>query len=591
MSATSLSGKINVWVNKHINQRQFILLLAFVVGLISGFAAIVLKNTLHYMSHLLTSGFNPETGSWMYILYPVTGIFLTVLFIKFVVRDDLSHGVSKILYAISRRNSIIKPHNTWSSIVTSILTISFGGSVGAEAPVVLTGSAIGSNLGRYFHLNYKKLTLLAGCGAAGAIAGIFKAPLAGLVFVLEILMIDLTMASLLPLLISAVTAASLAYLFMGNEVLFTPHVTETFQIPHIPHYIILGILCGLVSLYVSRMTGKTEHLVQKISNKWLRALVGGLALGLLIFIFPPLFGEGYSTLNAIFNGNTNALVDNSFFFGLQNNIWLLLLITFCIMMLKVVAMALTNGSGGVGGIFAPSLFIGGLAGFIAARVNNELLFTPVSECNFALVGMAGLLSGVLHAPMTAIFLIAEITGGYALFMPLIITSTISYLTIILFEKHSIYHHRLAERGELITHHKDKAVLSMMSIKPLIEKNFTIVDEDDSLRRFVQAVSKSERNVFPVINDDNDFLGVVFINDVRHIIFNHEMYDTTFVRDLMYVPDVHIELDESMESVARKFSKSRHYNIPVLDHGKYVGFVSRARVFSTYRERLRDFSDE
>ncbi|PLW98209.1 MAG: chloride channel protein [Marinilabiliales bacterium] len=591
MSATSLSGKINVWVNKHINQRQFILLLAFVVGLISGFAAIVLKNTLHYMSHLLTSGFNPETGSWMYILYPVTGIFLTVLFIKFIVRDDLSHGVSKILYAISRRNSIIKPHNTWSSIVTSILTISFGGSVGAEAPVVLTGSAIGSNLGRYFHLNYKKLTLLAGCGAAGAIAGIFKAPLAGLVFVLEILMIDLTMASLLPLLISAVTAASLAYLFMGNEVLFTPQVTETFQIPHIPHYIILGILCGLVSLYVSRMTGKTEHIIQKIKNRWWRALVGGLALGLLIFIFPPLFGEGYSTLNAIFNGNTNALVDNSFFFGLQNNIWLLLLITFCIMMLKVVSMALTNGSGGVGGIFAPSLFIGGLAGFIAARVNNELLFTPVSECNFALVGMAGLLSGVLHAPMTAIFLIAEITGGYALFMPLIITSTISYLTIILFEKHSIYHHRLAERGELITHHKDKAVLSMMSIKPLIEKNFTIVDEDDSLRRFVQAVSKSERNVFPVINDDNDFLGVVFINDVRHIIFNHEMYDTTFVRDLMYVPDVHIELDESMESVARKFSKSRHYNIPVLDHGKYVGFVSRARVFSTYRERLRDFSDE
>ena len=527
----------------------------------------------------------------MYLVYPVTGIVLTVLFIKFVVRDDLSHGVSKILYAISRKNSIIKSHNTWSSVVTSILTISFGGSVGAEAPVVLTGSAIGSNLGRYFHLNYKKLTLLAGCGAAGAIAGIFKAPLAGLVFVLEILMIDLTMASLLPLLISAVTAASLAYLFMGNEVLFTPEVSEAFQIPHIPHYIVLGILCGFVSLYVTRMTGRTEKLIHRIKNPWWRALIGGLALGLLIFLFPPLFGEGYSTLNAIFNGNATTLVDNSFFFGFRDNYWLLLVITFCIMMLKVVAMALTNGSGGIGGIFAPSLFIGGLAGFIAARFNNELLFLPVSECNFALVGMAGLLSGVLHAPMTAIFLIAEITGGYALFMPLIITSTISYLTIILFEKHSIYHCRLAERGELITHHKDKAVLTMMSIKPLIERNFTTVNEDDSLRQFVKAVSTSERNVFPVISQDNDFLGVVFINDVRHIIFNHDMYDTTFVRDLMYVPDVHIDINESMESVARKFSKSRHYNIPVLDRGKYVGFVSRAQVFSTYRERLRDFSDE
>lgn len=591
MSANSLSDKINVWVNKHINQRQFILLLAFVVGLISGFAAIVLKNTLHFMSHLLTSGFNPETGSWMYIVYPVTGISLTVLFIKFVVRDDLSHGVSKILYAISRKNSIIKPHNTWSSIVTSILTISFGGSVGAEAPVVLTGSAIGSNLGRYFHLNYKKLTLLAGCGAAGAIAGIFKAPLAGLVFVLEILMIDLTMASLLPLLISAMTATSLAYFFMGNEVLFSPAVTEAFQVPHIPHYLVLGVLCGLVSLYVTRMTCRTERLVQRIKKPWWRALIGGLALGLLIFIFPPLFGEGYSTLNAIFDGNTAALVDNSFFFGLQDNVWLLLLITFCIMMLKVVAMALTNGSGGIGGIFAPSLFIGGLAGFIAARINNELLFVPVSESNFALVGMAGLLSGVLHAPMTAIFLIAEITGGYTLFMPLIITSTLSYLTIMVFEKHSIYHNQLAQRGELITHHKDKAVLCMMSITPLIEKNFTTVGENDTLREFVKAVSVSERNVFPVVDDENNFLGVVFINDVRHIIFNHDMYDTTKVRDLMFVPDVHVEVDEPMESVAKKFSKSRNYNIPVLDNGKYEGFVSRAQVFSSYRERLRDFSDE
>ncbi len=591
MNANSLSGKIIVWVNKHINQRQFMLLLAFVVGLISGFAAIVLKNTLHYMSELLTGGFNHETGSWVYILYPVTGILLTVLFIRLFIRDDLSHGVSKILHAISRKNSIIKKHNTWSSVVASILTISFGGSVGAEAPVVLTGSAIGSNLGRYFHLNYKKITLLAGCGAAGAIAGIFKAPLAGLVFVLEILMIDLTMASLIPLLISAVTATSLAYFFMGNEVLFSPAVTEAFKTPHIPHYVILGIICGLISLYVTRMSSTTEHLVQRIKNPWWRALIGGLSLGLLIFIFPPLFGEGYSTLAAIFEGNTIELVDNSFFFGLQNNYWLLLVITFCIMMLKVVAMALTNGSGGIGGVFAPSLFIGGLAGFIAARVNNELLFIPVSECNFTLVGMAGILSGVLHAPMTAIFLIAEITGGYALFMPLIITSTISYLTIKIFEKHSIYHRQLAERGELITHHKDKAVLTMMSIKPLIEKNFSTVCENDSLRQFVKTVSKSERNVFPVTNTDNDFLGIVFINDVRHIIFNHEMYDTTFVRDLMFEADVHVEIDESMESVAGKFSKSRHYNIPVLDNGKYVGFVSRAQVFSTYRERLREVSDD
>jgi len=591
MNATSLSGKINVWVNKHFSERQFILLLAFIVGLISGFAAIVLKNTLHYVSNWLTSGFDTETGSWMFIFYPVVGIFLTLLFVTFVVKDDLSHGVSKILYAISKKNSIIKSHNMWSSIVASILTISFGGSVGAEAPVVLTGSAIGSNLGRYFHLNYKNLTLLAGCGAAGAIAGIFKAPMAGLLFVLEILMIDLTMASLIPLLISAVTATSLAYFFMGNEVLLTAKVTEAFQIIHIPHYILLGVICGLISLYVSRMSNLTEQTISKIKSPWARALTGGLVLGLLVFIFPPLFGEGYSTLDAIFDGNSAALVDNSYFFGFQNHYWILLLYTFGIIILKVVAMALTNGSGGIGGIFAPTLFIGGLAGFVMARFNNALLFVPVSEGNFALVGMAGLMAGVMHAPMTAIFLIAEITGGYALFMPLIITSTIAYTTINLFEKHSIYHMRLAQRGELITHDKDQAVLCMMSIKPLIERNFTIVKEEDSLRDFVKAVSTSERNVFPVVNDDNDFLGVVFINDVRHIIFNHEMYDTTFVRDIMFVPDVHVELSDPMEAVARKFSKSQHYNIPVLEHGKYIGFVSRAKVFSTYRERLKDFSDE
>ncbi|NCD40804.1 MAG: chloride channel protein [Bacteroidia bacterium] len=591
MSERSFSGKIIVWTNKHLSEQQFLILLAFLVGLISGFAAIVLKNTLHFMSGLLTSGFDVESASWMYLLYPVTGILLTLLFITFVIKEDISHGVSKILYAFSRKNSLIKPHNMWSSIVSSTLTISFGGSVGAEAPVVLTGSAIGSNLGRYFHLNYKKITLLAGCGAAGAIAGIFKAPLAGLLFVLEILMIDLTMASLVPLLISAVTASSLAYFFMGNEVLFSPTVTETFAIPHIPHYILLGIICGFVALYFSRMSVQGENLVKKIKNPWVRALVGGTVLGLLIFLFPPLFGEGYSTLNSIFNGEAGTLVDNSLFFGIQNNYWLLILYTFIIIILKVLAMALTNGSGGVGGIFAPSLFIGGLTGFIAARLNNALLFTPVSELNFSLVGMAGIMAAVMHAPMTAIFLIAEITGGYALFMPLIITSTIAYLTIIMFEKHSVYHRHLAKRGELITHDKDKSVLSMMSIKPLIEKNFTVVKENESLRDFVKAVATSERNVFPVLDEENYFLGVVFINDVRHIIFNHEMYDTTFVRDLMYMPDVHIEYAESMDSVARKFSKSRHYNIPVLDHGKYVGFVSRAQVFSTYRERLRDFSDE
>ncbi|MFA7138996.1 MAG: chloride channel protein, partial [Bacteroidales bacterium] len=465
MSERSFSGKIIVWTNKHLSEQQFLILLAFLVGLISGFAAIVLKNTLHFMSGLLTSGFDVESASWMYLLYPVTGILLTLIFITFVIKEDISHGVSKILYAFSRKNSLIKPHNMWSSIVSSTLTISFGGSVGAEAPVVLTGSAIGSNLGRYFHLNYKKITLLAGCGAAGAIAGIFKAPLAGLLFVLEILMIDLTMASLVPLLISAVTASSLAYFFMGNEVLFSPTVTETFAIPHIPHYILLGIICGFVALYFSRMSVQGENLVKKIKNPWVRALVGGTVLGLLIFLFPPLFGEGYSTLNSIFNGEAGTLVDNSLFFGIQNNYWLLILYTFIIIILKVLAMALTNGSGGVGGIFAPSLFIGGLTGFIAARLNNALLFTPVSELNFSLVGMAGIMAAVMHAPMTAIFLIAEITGGYALFMPLIITSTIAYLTIIMFEKHSVYHRHLAKRGELITHDKDKSVLSMMSIKP------------------------------------------------------------------------------------------------------------------------------
>lgn len=591
MIITGLLIRIHKWRIQHISHRNFVLILSLFIGLISGLSAVVLKNAVFYTHHFLTAGFDAEDGNLLYLAYPLIGMGLTVLFVKYVVKDNISHGVSRILYSISKSNGRLKNHNSYSSLIASTLTIGFGGSVGLEAPIVLTGASIGSNLARVMRMDHRTITLMIGCGAAGAIAGIFKAPIAALIFALEVLMLDLTMASLIPLLIAAVTGASISAFLMGSAVIFSFHVSSPFDLTNIPFYIILGIFTGLVSLYFTRANMYIENQFGNIKKPITKLLIGGITVSTLIFVLPPLYGEGYEVLTDILNGRGNEILNNSFFYSFRQNHWLFMGFLILVLFLKVVAMAFTTAGGGVGGIFAPSLFMGGVAGFLVSRFINHFGFHQLPEENFALAGMAGVMAAVMHAPLTAIFLIAEITGGYQLFIPLIITATISYLTINLYEPHSIYTKRLAARGELITHDKDKAVLSRMSIHRLIENNFLTVGPDATLGELVKVIARSSRNVFPVVDNDNNFLGVVFINDIRHIMFNHDLYENTFVRNLMYMPEPLISLNESMEDVAGKFGECAHYNLPVLNDGKYIGFVSRANVFSAYRSLVKEYSQD
>lgn len=583
--------RLATWKNRHIKNSQFVFILSVIIGLLSGIAAVILKNTVHYTFYLISRGFQFEHGSILYLAFPLAGIVLTVIFVKFILKKNISHGISRILYAISKRNGVLEGHNTWSSMVGSTLTVAFGGSVGLEAPIVLTGSAIGSTLGRLFRLNHKTLIVLIGCGAAGAIAGIFKAPIAAVVFAIEVLMIDLTITALIPLLISAVTGATIAYFLSGKSVLFLFELSDPFVLKQIPLFILLGIFTGFASVYFTRTTVFIEKQFKKIKKDYIRIITGGAVLGLLIFVFPSLFGEGYPVLQDVLKGNGKELINQDLFYNLKDEYWFLLLVIGSILIFKAIATAVTTGSGGVGGIFAPSLFMGGIAGFFIAKILNQFTFLHVSESNFALVGMAGMMSGVMHAPLTGIFLIAEITGGFELLTPLIITSTISFITINYFEPHSLYTKRLAQRGELFTHDKDKAMLSLMKVKSLLETNFLTIDVNATLGDLVKVVTKSQRNVFPVVDNENNFQGVIFINEIRNIIFERELYETTYIRDLMFMPEPLVDPDESMEDIAKKFGESAHYNLPVIRDGKYLGFVSRANVFSTYRKLLREFSDE
>jgi chloride channel protein, CIC family len=567
-------------------------MLSLIAGTLGGLAAIVLKNAVHLSHIFVMNVISIKSFNLLYLILPFIGIMLSYIYVRFIVKDNIGHGISRILQSISKSNSIIKAHNMYTSLIASTITVSFGGSVGLEAPIVLTGSAIGSNLGRYLRLDYKAITLLVGCGAAGAISGIFKAPVAGVIFALEVLMLDLTMASLIPLLIASAAGAILAYFFMGNGVLFSFVVSaHPFTLQNLPFYAILGLLCGLVSLYFTRAGLSIEKQFARMPKGVLRVIAGGTITSLLVFLFPPLFGEGYETLNNLLDGNGMKVLDGSIFASIGNNYFLLLFFLVLILIFKVVAMSATTGGGGVGGVFAPSLFMGGVTGFFLSKVVNFFLADQLPESNFALAGMAGVMAAVMHAPLTAIFLIAEITGGYQFFVPLMITSVVAYLTIIPFETHSIYTKRLAESGELITHHKDKAVLSRLSIESLIEKNFITTGPDVTLGEFVKLVAKSQRNVFPVIDEGNNFLGVIFINDIRHIIFEHDQYDLVYIRNLMYMPDTLVEHDATMEDVAQKFAETSHYNLPVLKDGKYIGFVSRANVFSAYRKLVKDFSND
>ncbi len=581
--------KILQWRERSIPNDRFVLLLSFFVGIFTSLAACLLKGLIHLIQYLLTLNFSINEVHYLYLLYPSVGIVLALLFVKYVVKDDISHGVTKILFAISQRKSIIKPHNMWSSIIASAFTIGFGGSVGAEAPVVLTGSAIGSNLGRAFKLDQKTLMLMVGCGAAGAIGGIFKAPIAGIVFTLEVLMLDMTFSSVIPLLISSVTATTIAYILQGDSALFNLN-SEAFSLSRIPYYIILGLVCGFSSLYFTRGMNWIEDMFRKVKNIWVKFAIGGVILSALIFIFPPLYGEGYDSISALLNLNQSQIFEKSLFYGLQNStIWLIAYLLM-IILFKIFASAATNAAGGCGGIFAPSLFVGCFTGFLVAVILN-VMGVDVPAQNFALAGMAGLMSGVMHAPLTGIFLIAELTGGYTLFIPLMIVSVISYITIYVFEPHSLYAMRLAKKGELMTHHKDKAVLSLLKTDDLIETDIQTIAPSAMFGDLIKLISQSKRNIFAVVDNKGVFLGIVSLEEVRNIMFRPELYNRFTVRRLMVSPPAKVYIGDSMETVARKFDDSHAWNLPVLDGDKYVGFVSKSKVFTAYRDVLVELSSE
>jgi len=580
------------WREKHIKESNFILILSFVVGLLTSVAALLLKSTINWVEKLMTSSFSSDQTNYLYLIFPAVGILLASLFVRLIVKDDIGHGVTHILYAISRRQGRLKSHNMWTSLVGSSLTIGMGGSVGAEAPIVLTGAAIGSNLGSFFKMNHKTLMVLMGCGAAGAIAGIFKAPIAGMLFTIEVLMLDLTAASVLPLLISAITAATLSYVVTGTQPMFAFDQQLPFELNRLPWVAVLSVACGLVSLYFIRGMNTVEGWYIKMQNPYMKLAVGAVVLSVLIFIFPPLYGEGYTSISQLISGHSAELTAGSFFYAFKDNVWVLVGYMVFTIILKIVASASTNGAGGVGGVFAPSLFVGALAGFVVARTINELGLAQVSEQNFALMGMAGVMSAVMHAPLTGVFLIAELTGGYSLFLPLMVVSAGSYLTIFIFEKHSIYSLRLAEKGQLVTHHKDKAVLTLMKMENVIEKDFDVVYPDMTLGELVKVIASAKRNLFPVVSNDGKLQGIVLLDDIRNIMFRTELYDRFQVQKLMISPPAKLRIDASMEEVMRVFDDTNAWNLPVINElGQYMGFVSKSKIFNSYRKVLVHFSDE
>jgi CIC family chloride channel protein len=575
-----------VWKEKRIKEKHFVLFISFLVGICTATSAIVLKQLIHFIQSALTHNMDASGANYLLLIYPVVGILLAGLFVKYIVRDDISHGVTKILYAISQRKSRIKAHNMWTSLAASSVTIGLGGSVGAEAPIVLTGAAIGSNLGRMFRMEQKTLMLLVGCGAAGAIAGIFKAPIAGLVFVIEVLMLDLTMTSVMPLLISSVTAATVSYVFTGTEAMFKFSQTEAFEMGRIPYVLLLGVFCGLVSLYVTRMSIKTEGGLGRLGY-WKKFILCGLILSILIFLFPPLYGEGYDTIASLLNGQYAHIMNKSLFYDMNTSYWGVLIFLLLILLTKVFASSATNGGGGCGGIFAPSLFLGCVLGFMFAHTSNYFDFTRyLSEKNFALLGMAGVMAGIMHAPLTGVFLIAELTGGYDLFLPLMIVSMSSYLTILMFEPHSIYSIRLAQKGKLLTHHKDKAVLTLLNIDGVIEKDFLSVSPGMTLGDMVKVIAKSGRNTFPVIDKNGVLLGVVQLDNIRNIMFRPELYERLRVYKFMVSVPAKIVANTPMEKVMQIFDDTKAWNLPVVDaDGRYIGFMSKSKIFNAYREIL------
>lgn len=586
----NILSRFHRWRLKHLSETGFITALSVAVGLLSGMAAVVLKNTVRLTQNLVHSLASQEVHNYIYFALPLLGILLAVLAMKFIIRRQVKHGIPNVLYSISKKKGRISNHNLYSSVITSSLTVGFGGSVGLEGPTVATGTAWGSWLAKNFRLSYKNSILILACACAGAMAAIFKAPIAAIVFAVEVIMIDLTVISLVPLLLASATAVMTSYFFLGQDVLYPFEVVQTFDLHDLPYYILLGILTGFVSVYFSRMYLFFGKLFEKIKGKTVRLLLGGTGLGLLVFLFPSLYGEGYEAINASLAGDLEYLFNNSLFYELRDEMWAALMLLAAVILLKIVATSLTFGAGGVGGIFAPTLFMGVNTGMLFGQVLNMLGIREVYSNNFALIGMAGLIAGVLHAPLTGIFLIADISGGYKLFVPLMITATVAYLIVRAFTPNSVYHIQLAQRRELLTHDKDANVLKMLEVRTLIETDFAILHENATLHDLTNAIATNHRNLFPVVDDDKKMVGMVKMDDVRSFIFQQDLYDKVKIKDIMYMPEYSISPNDSMDVVANKFESSGRFTLAVIDDdGKYVGFISRARVFTRYRKQLIDVS--
>lgn len=586
---TMLSRFIH-WRERNLSERSFLLILGLIVGIVASLAAFLLKSCIHLLQSFATT-FAQEYNI-LYLILPPLGIFLTALIVMYIVRDDIGHGVTKILIALSQRKSRIKPHNMWSSLLSSAVTIGFGGSVGAESPIVLTGAAIGSNIGRLFKMDTKNLMLLVGCGAAAAIAGIFKAPIAGLIFVVEILLMDLTLNSVLPLLTASATATIFSYLVSGSEPFFTFSQTQDYIPERIPYTILLGVVCGFIALFFSKVMFSLEKRFKKIKNYGKKFLIAALVLSLLIFLLPPLYGEGYSTIELLLSGKESEILKGSLFESWGGNFWILSLFLLLTMLLKVFASVATNSGGGCGGLFAPTLFVGGIAGFLFSFAIGHIPFvqTILPTENFTLMGMSGMMSAVMHAPLTGVFLIAELTGGYELFLPLMLASLSAYATIRIFMPHSIYSLRLAEQGKLLTHEKDKAVLTIMDPMSVLETDFITVTPEKTLGDVVKLIGSGRRNIFPVVDENKKLRGLVLLDDIRNIMFRPELYERFKVTKFMISPPATIVMPSSMEQIMKIFDKSKAWNLPVINsEGHYLGMLSKSRIFNTYREVLTDLS--
>lgn len=585
MNAKALLVKFLVWRLKHISNNNFTLILSGIVGLVAGIAAVTLKESVHFIQatlrqYIYTSGFD-----FLYLFYPLAGIVITMIVAKYLLREKLGHGITQILFVISKRSSIVKRSMMYSRMITSAITVGFGGSVGLEAPIVVTGSAIGSNLAQLTHLNYKKRTLLIACGASGAISAIFNSPIAGVIFAIEVILTDVTINKFIPILLSSVTGSLVSLSLLGDDLLFSFKLKDPFLAEHVHYFIFLGIACGIVSVHFTRLTYVIERLIKKVTNDWSRALVGGIGVALIVLTFPPIYGEGYDTIKQLLNGNDDIIFNNSLIYEGTDKTLVILFLLFAILVIKPVASALTIGSGGSGGIFAPSLFMGGIAGYLFAKTVNFVLPVTISTSNFTLVAMCGVMSGVLHAPLTAIFLIAEITGGYELFVPLMLVSAISFITINYFEKHSLYTKSLIEKGDLIQHDKDRQVLSLMKLDKIIESDLLTIMYDAKLEDMVKLVKKSKRNIFPVVNYVGGLEGIITLDDIREKMFDEEARKNIVVKEIMQLPPAEVHPDDSMQTVMNKFEVTQAWNLPVIDQGQYIGFLSKSRIFNVYRKEL------